>query len=38
MTEDGNDVGGVIDFGDLTYSNTVFDLSIAMAYPMVHPP
>lgn len=35
---DGDDVSGIIDFGDMSYSNIVCDLSIGMAYAMLTPP
>ena len=38
MTQDENDIGGVIDFGDMVYSHSVYDLSICMAYAMMSPP
>lgn len=38
MTEDENDVVGVIDFGDMVYSHKANDVAIAMAYAMFGPP
>lgn len=35
VSEDGNCVSGVIDFGDVIYSSYVYDLSIAIAYAML---
>ena len=34
----GTHVSGVIDFGDVVYSNTINDLAIAMAYSTLQPP
>jgi len=32
---DSNELLGIFDFGDLTYSCTIFEISIAMAYAMM---
>ena len=36
--ETSNTIAGVIDFGDMVYSNVVNDLTICMAYVMLNPP
>jgi hydroxylysine kinase len=38
LDKDSNIINGVIDFGDMVYSNIVNDLSICMAYMMLKPP
>ena len=38
FSHDGTSVSGVIDFGDIVFSNSINDLAIAMAYSMLRPP
>ncbi len=38
LDKESNVINGVIDFGDMVYSNVVNDLSICMAYMMLKPP
>jgi hydroxylysine kinase len=38
MSTDENTASGIIDFGDMIYSNLVSDLSVGMAYSMLSPP